>query len=221
MFIGHYAVGCAARAGLRPRPAMPSLAAWFLAVEWLDLVWPILLLAGVERVEIVPGPNPFLQLHFVHYPWTHSLLAAVVWAVLFGAVYRVWTRNGRGAVWLAGGVLSHWVLDLLVHVPDLPLYPGSAVRLGLGLWRSVPGAVTLEVTLFILAVIFYTRATRARDGVGRWAWWALVAFFAVAYAGNLLGPPPPSATAIAVTALLLWLLAPWAWWIERHRVPAA
>jgi membrane-bound metal-dependent hydrolase YbcI (DUF457 family) len=229
MFLGHYGVGLAGRAALRgsaAQPTMqstaPSLGTWFLAVQWLDLVWPLLLLAGIERVSIEPGPNPFLVLDFVHYPYTHSLLAAGVWAVGFGAVYRWRTGNGRAALWLGGGVLSHWVLDLLVHVPDLPLYPGSEIRLGLGLWRSVPATLVVEFGLFVLAVGFYTRSTRPLDAVGRWAWRALVTFLALGYAGSLFGPPPPSATALGLSAMvMLWLLVPWAYWIDRHRVAAA
>jgi membrane-bound metal-dependent hydrolase YbcI (DUF457 family) len=219
MFIGHYAVAAAGRGALPGRTATnpaPSLGAWFLAVQWLDLLWPILLLLGVERVRVVPAENPFLQLDFQHYPYTHSLLAALVWAALFAAVYRWRTGNGRGALWLGGGVLSHWVLDLVVHVPDLPLYPGGP-RVGLGLWHSVPGTLALEGLMFVLAVAFYQRATRPLDRVGRWGWWALLASLLLAYAGNLAGPPPPSVPAIAVAGLLLWLLAPWAGWVDRHR----
>lgn len=221
MFIGHYALGTAARGLWRQRPGAPSLGTWFLAVEWLDLVWPILLLTGIERVRIVPAASPFLRLDFVHYPYTHSLLAAVVWAVLFAAVYRWRTGNGRAALWLGGGVLSHWVLDLIVHVPDLPLYPGSGVRVGLGLWHSVAGTLIVEGGMFVLAVAFYLRRTRSLDAVGRWALWALLALLVLAYVASLVGPPPPSVTAVAWSALLLWLLVPWAYWIDRHRAPAA
>ncbi|HKI98282.1 MAG TPA: metal-dependent hydrolase [bacterium] len=221
MFIGHYAVGFGARGSLRARPGAPSLGTWFLAVQWLDLVWPILVVTGIERLRVVPGDNPFLYLDFTHYPWTHSLLAALVWAVLFGAVYRWRTGDGRNALWLGGGVFSHWVLDLIVHVPDLPLYPGSSVRVGLGLWHSVPGTLIVEGALFVLGLAWYLRRTRALDGVGRWALWGLVAFLLAAYVASLLGPPPPSAMMVGASALLLWVLVPWAYWIDRHRVPAA
>lgn len=221
MFIGHYALGTAARGAWNARPGHPSLGTCFLAVEWLDLVWPVMLLTGIERVRIVPAENPFLHLGFVHYPYTHSLLAAAVWAALFAAVYRWRTGNGRAALWLGGGVLSHWLLDLIVHVPDLPLYPGSKVRLGLGLWHSITGTLLVEGGLFVLGAAIYVRRTRAQDAIGRWALWALLAFLVLAYAGSLLGPPPPSVEAVAGSALLLWLLVPWAYWIDRHRTPAA
>lgn len=219
MFIGHYAVGFAGRAALRRTPGSPSLGTWFLAVEWLDLVWPILVVSGIERLRLTHSDNPFLQLDFTYYPWTHSLLAAVVWALLFGLVYRWRTGRGSGAIWLAGGVLSHWVLDLIVHVPDLSLYPGGAAKVGLGLWTSVAATLTVESALFALAIAWYIRRTRAVDGSGRWAFGGLVAFLAIAYVGNLLGPPPPNEMTVGVTALLLWVLVPWAYWIDRHRVP--
>jgi membrane-bound metal-dependent hydrolase YbcI (DUF457 family) len=221
MFIGHYALGSAGRGAWRARPGAPSLGTWFMAVQWLDLVWPILVVTGIERLQVVPSDDPYLRLDFTHYPWSHSLLAALVWAVAFGAVYRWRTGDGRSALWLGGGVFSHWVLDLVVHVPDLPLYPGSPLRVGLGLWHSVAGTLVVEGGLFVLAVAFYVRRTRALDAVGRWAWWALVAFLLAAYAASLLGPPPPGAMAVGASALLLWLLVPWAYWIDRHRAPAA
>lgn len=216
MFIGHYAAGSAGRAALRPHAGGPSLGTWFLAVQWLDLMWPLMLLAGFERVRIEPGPNSLLVLHFEHYPWTHSLLAAVVWAVLFAAVYRWRTGNARGALWLGGGVLSHWVLDFVVHVPDLPLYPGGP-KVGLGLWHSLAVTLILEYGLFLLAVAFYAHTTRPLDAVGRWAWWALVVFLGGMYGASFFGPPPPDATTLALSALILWLFVAWAWWIDRHR----
>jgi hypothetical protein len=112
--------------------------------------------------------------------------------------------------------VSHWVLDFVSHAPDMPLWPGGP-RLGLGLWRSVPATLAVEITMYGIGVFLYARATRARDRVGTWAWTGLVAFLFVAYVGNLLGPPPPSATAVAASALALWLVPLWGIWIERHR----
>jgi hypothetical protein len=220
MFIGHYGVGFAGRGARRERPGQPSLGTWFLAVQWLDLVWPILVVAGIEQVRVTPNPDPFLNLDFIYYPWSHSLMAAVVWGVLFGAIYYWQRGNGRAAVWLGAGVFSHWVLDLIVHVPDLPIYPGSATRLGLGLWRSVAGTLLVEGGLFVLALVWYGRRTRALDAVGRWALWLLVAFLVGVYVATLFGPPPPSAGAVGASGLLLWLLVPWAYWIDRHRAPS-
>ncbi len=219
MLIGHYAVGFGARGTLRERHEAPSLGTWFLAAQWLDLVWPILVLTGIERLRIVGGSDPFLHIDFTYYPWSHSLLAAILWAALFAVVYRWRTGNRAGALWLAGGVVSHWMLDFVVHVSDLPLYPGSSVKLGMGLWHSVVGTVVVEGGLFVLAVAWYSRRTRALDAVGRWAFWTLAAFLAVVYGASLAGPPPANEMAVGASALLLWLLVPWAYWIDRHRGP--
>ena len=215
MFIGHYAVGLGARAAGGGGRG-PSLGTWFLAVQWLDLVWPLLVLAGVERVRVAPGHTAFTPLEFVHYPYTHSLLAALLWAAAFAGVYRWRTGNGRGALWLGAAVVSHWVLDWITHAPDLPLYPGGP-RVGLGLWDSVPGTVVVEVVLFAAAAGFYLRRTRPLDRTGRYALWGLLVFLAITYVANLMGPPPPSDMAVAGAALGLWLLVPWGWWIDRHR----
>ena len=221
MFIGHYAVGFAGRAALRSPGARPSLGTWFLAVQWLDLVWPVFVMLGIERLEVKPTGNPFLNLAFTYYPWTHSLLAAIAWSGAFAAVYHSRTRNLKAAVWLAGAVLSHWVLDFIVHIPDLPVYPGGRLKLGAGLWRSAVATIAIESTMFVFAVAWYLRRTRNVDRAGHWGFWALIGFLVAAYIGSVLGPPPPGPTAVGVSALLLWLLAPWAYWIDRHRADRA
>ncbi len=215
MFIGHFAVGLAAKR-ITPRTSLGTL---FAAAQLLDLVWPVLVLLGVEKVRVDPGNTAFTPLDFVSYPWTHSLLMALVWAVGFALVYRARTNSSRGA-WVVGGlVLSHWLLDFVSHRPDLPLAPG-ATRVGLGLWNSVPATVLVEGTLFAIGVYLYASGTRARDRTGSIVFWALVVFLAGIYIANM-GPPPPSARAIGVAGLLMWLFIPWAVWIDRHREPAA
>lgn len=212
MFIGHDAVAFVAK------PAAPrvSLGTTFLAVNWLDLVWPIFLLIGIERVEIDPTLPRLAPLDFAHYPWTHSLLFAALWGVGFGAVHFAFRRSVAAAVLLGLLVLSHWLLDFVVHVPDLPLYPGGP-RVGLELWRSVPGAVGLELLLFALGAWVYWSRTEARDAIGRWALVGLIVFLLAIYAINGLSPPPPSARAIAYVGLAGWILPLWAWWVDRHR----
>ncbi|HEU5299248.1 MAG TPA: metal-dependent hydrolase, partial [bacterium] len=134
MFLGHYAVAMGAK---RAAPAI-GLGTLILAAQWADLLWPVLLLAGVERVEIVPGITALSPFDFVHYPITHSLLGIAVWGALFGLLYVRRSKAPRLG-WILGlTVVSHWVLDFLVHRPDLPLAPG-AMRVGLGLW-NLPAA---------------------------------------------------------------------------------
>jgi len=212
MYIGHFAVGFAAK---RLAPAV-SLGTLFLAAQFIDLVWPTLLLLGVERVAIAPGHTAFTPLDFVHYPWTHSLFAVLNWGLLVGVTYFLIRHDRRNAFILGLLVVSHWVLDFITHAPDLPLWPGGE-RVGLGLWNSVAATLVLEIGMFVLAVLIYLRSTRARDAIGRWALWALIAFLGFTYAANQLGPPPPDVMAIAWVGHAQWLLVAWGWWIDRHR----
>jgi len=218
MFIGHFAVAFAAK------PAAPSssLGTLFFACEWVDLVWPVLLLAGLERVAIRPGVTAFTPLDFVHYPWTHSLVMCAAWAAAFGLLYFL-VRKDRKAAWiLAAVVLSHWFLDFIVHRPDLPLAPWSEVRWGLGLWNSIPATLALEAALFGAALAFYARRTRAVDRIGSWGLWLIVLFLVAAYLGAAFGPPPPNVEAIAWAGLVGGALtAALGYWVDAHRTMAA
>lgn len=213
MFIGHAAVAFASKK-VAPRASLGYLmAAPFL----LDLIWPILLLTGTERARVDPGNTAFTPLAFDSYPWSHSLLMSVVWGILFGAFYRLRTRDNRGAVVIAAAVVSHWILDFITHRPDLPLIPGSDARFGLGLWNSPASTIAVEGLIFAVSVWVYARFTRALDKRGRWGLAGLVTFFVVIYGINAVSPPPPSMNAVAWAALLLWLLPAWAGWVDRHR----
>ena len=215
MFVGHFAVAFGAK---RAVPAV-SLGALFIACQLADLVWPLLVIAGVERVSVQPGLTVVTPLDFIYYPFSHSLLAAIAWAVLFGAAYMGLRRatRGTGAV-LAGVVVSHWVLDALTHRPDMPLtMSAESTRVGLGLWNSLPGTIAVELLLFAAGLWLYTQVTRALDRTGRLALWGLVAFLLVIYGANLFGPPPPSGMTAAWSALAMWLLVAWGYWVDRHR----
>jgi len=141
------------------------------------------------------------------------------WAVLTGAVYLAVKKDSRGALVLALLVVSHWLLDALVHAPDLPLYPGSATMAGLGAWSSLPLTLAIELPIFALGAWLYARSTRPLDATGRWAFAGLVAFLLAIQAGNLLGAPPPSVEAIAWVGQAQWLLVLWAFWADNHRRP--
>jgi hypothetical protein len=213
VFIGHAAVGFASKAAA-PRASL----GWLLAAPFLlDFLWPVFVLLGIEQTTIERGPTPFLNFAFDSYPWSHSLAMAVVWAVLYGAFAHFFTQQAAVGVVAGLGVVSHWICDAIVHRPDLPLWPGSMVYVGMGLWNSVPLTLAVELSMFAAGVWLYTRATRPRDGSGRWALAALVAFLLAAYAGAAFGPPPPNMTAAAIGTLALLLLVPWAIWIDRHR----
>jgi hypothetical protein len=213
MFIGHYAVALAAK---RAVPAV-SLGTLFLAAQFLDGLWPLFLLGGVEHVEIAPGDTAFTPLAFVDYPISHSLAMSTVWAVALGAACYLVRRLRGAAVMIGALVMSHWVLDWLSHRPDLPLYPGGATRVGLGLWNSVPGTLAVETAMFAAGLGLYLAATSARDRTGVVALWALVVVLLAAYLGAAFGPPPPSVDVIAYSGALGWLTVGWGYWIDRHR----
>jgi len=213
VFLGHFGVGFGAKAAA-PRVSLGTL---FLAAQLVDLLWPTLLLVGIEKVVISPGITRVTPLDFTDYPITHSLLLSLVWAVLFGGAYYLLRKYPKGA-WICGAaVLSHWVLDLVTHRPDLPLVPGGAAKIGLGLWNSLPATLVVELGIFAIGVWLYVRSTRALDRTGTVALWALVGFLLISYFGNLFGSPPPSVTALAWVGQAQWLLVIWAFWIDRHR----
>ena len=213
MFLGHYAVAIGAKK-VAPRTSLGTLIA---AAAFLDLVWPVLVLIGVERVAVAPGATAFTPLDFEHYPISHSLLMSVVWGAAFGAAYYLVRRDRRGAAVLAALVVSHWLLDAVVHRPDLPLTLGGDARIGLGLWNSIPGTLAVELAMFAAAVWLYVGATRARDRIGSIGLTAFLLFVLAIYAGAAFGPPPPSATAIAWSDMGQWLVVLFAAWIDRHR----
>jgi hypothetical protein len=216
MFIGHYALGLAAKR-VAPRTSLGTL---FVAPTLADLLWPVFLLTGWERVTLTGNPDPFLNLRFDAYPISHSLLALVLWGVLFAGLYRWRTRYARGALVVGLLVVSHWVLDWVVHRPDLPLVPWGGPKLGLGLWRSVAGTVLLEGAMFVAGAALYATATRARDRIGRYAFWSLIAVLALSYLSSLFAPPPRM-PALAIGGLVFgWLFVVWAVWADRHRASA-
>jgi hypothetical protein len=217
MFIGHFGLGFAAK---RVAPKV-SLGWLFVAAQFLDLLWPSLLLLGVERVRIVPGETVVTPLAFEHYPLSHSLLAAAAWAVLLGLIHFGLRRDRGAAVVLGMLVLSHWGLDAVVHKPDLPIYAGSATFVGMGLWQSFAATVAVETAVFAVGVWIYSRTTRPVDRRGRWGLWALVAFLLLVHAANLTGPPPPGTAAIAWAGQAQWLLVFWAFWVDSHRATVA
>ena len=212
MFIGHYAVGLAAKQ-FAPRASLGALVA---APILLDLLWPIFLLTGLEHVSIVPSNNPFLRLQFDFYPISHGLVAAIGWATLYASVYFGVTRYISGAIVIWVSVLSHWFLDYIVHEPDLPLDAHSKL-FGLRLWEHRWDTMAVEVGLFALGIWLYQRRTGHADKIGLYAFVAFVAFLLLAYAGVAFGPPPPSVTKLAIITMLTWLMIPWAWWFDKHR----
>ena len=213
MFIGHFGVALAAKK-VAPRTSLGTLV---MAAQFVDLLWPIFLLLGVERVLIAPGTTAVTPLDFLSYPLSHSLLADLGWACLFAGIYKLVKRDSRGAVCLWFVLFSHWLLDALSHRPDLPLYPGSSTYVGLGLWNSRGWTFLVESAIFALGATLYRRTTRPRDRIGSYAFRSFIALLFLIYLINIFGPPPPSERAIANAALGMWLFVVWAYWLDRHR----
>ena len=213
MFIGHTAVALAAKAGM-PRVSL----GWLLASAFaLDLLWPVFLVLGIERVSVVPGATAFNALVFDAYPWSHSLLLACAWALCAAAVARALGMTMGGAGLIAALVLSHWILDWVSHVPDLPLWPGRSPLVGLGLWNSVFWTLLAEGAIYAAGIALYVRSTRARDRIGSIGLWSFLLVCAAMWASSPWSPPPPSAQALAWVGFGSWLLIAWAAWADRHR----
>jgi len=197
-----------------------SLGTLFLAAQFVDLLWPTLLLLGLEHVAIVQGITRVTPLDFYDYPISHSLLAVVGWAVLFAAIYLMLRKYRRGAIVCGAAVVSHWLLDLIVHRPDLPIHPGGHQLVGLGLWSSLWATLAVELLIFGGGLWLYVRSTHARDRIGSVSLWTLVGFLLLVYVGNVLGSPPTDVAAIAWVGQAQWLLIAWGFWIDRHRTAA-
>ena len=213
MFLGHFGVAFAAKR-VAPKTSLGML---LLGAQFADLLWPLLLLAGVESVQIRHGETPFLNLAFSSYPYSHSLLTQCALGVLLGGAYFAFARNARGAIVVGLLVPSHWLLDWFVHVPDLQLAPGGADRFGFAVWRSVPLTLICEFAMFGGGLAVYLATTRAIDRTGVWALTAFVVLLISLYIASILGPPPPSVGVLAASALAIWLLPPWLYWVDRHR----
>jgi hypothetical protein len=239
MFIGHFGLGLLGKTATA-RTARTSLGTWFLAVQLCDLLWPLFLLLGWEHVRIAPGITRMTPLDFYDYPITHSLVGALglgaIFAILYALVFR-W-RGEPGAdvgmpVLMGLAVFSHWVLDLAVHRPDLPLLPHGPY-VGLGLWNTPWVEAPIEVALYLAGVVFYLRRTRplpraggtagssgGTDPIGRYGTWLLLAVLPAFWLAAIGGPPPSSVPTLAWMGMSLWLFPLWAWWTDRHRHAAA
>lgn len=212
MFVGHLAVALAAK---RAKPAVNL--GWYMAgVTALDLVWPVFVLIGIEHVRIVPGATAFTPLVFDSYPWSHSLVMAFVW----GGVLAVLARS-RTAIPVGGFlvllVVSHWVLDFASHAPDMPLWPGSSPKFGLGLWNSIPATLIVEGAMWVACIALYLRVRSGWTTGARIAFWSLVATCTAMWASGPWGPLPPSEKALGWFALIGWLIVPWAAIADRRK----
>ena len=222
MFIGHYGPAFAIRA---IRPAVPI---WllFIAVQIVDVAWALLVLLGIEKVRIVPGITASNPLDLYYMPYTHSLAAAVLWAVVAIVLCKPLpgVRTWPAAAWVGLAVFSHWVLDWLVHKPDLPLYDDT-MKVGLGLWNFPAIALFLEALLLFGGMTMYLRRSTAINAVGRLGPPVFGVLMLAIQCYVFFGPPPTSPAAAATTALVAYVVfAVVALWlgrqrIKRHRTP--
>jgi len=198
MFIGHYGPALAAKA---PVKAIP-LWVLFVAVQWLDVSWSALVLMGVEKVRIVPGFTEGSPLDLYYMPYTHGLIGSLILSFVFGVIALLFVHERGMAVVavVAGAVFSHWLLDLVVHVPDLPLFDDSA-KVGFGLWRWLWISLPLELITLLAGAIVYVRAIPSKTRRGDvWLWLFVVAMVALELY-SAFGPIPPTPAAEAETAL--------------------
>jgi len=215
MFLGHYGVALGVKK-LQPKISLGTL---LIAAQFADLLWPTLLLLGIEKVEIKPGITKMTPLDFTYYPYSHSLLMAVVEGIILGTIFWLIRKNITGSIVIGLCVVSHGVLDLLVHRPDLQLYPGSETRAGFGLWNSAIATHSLEAIFFFGGMFLYMSVTKAKNKIGRWGFWGFIAFMLFSYLMNTFSPPPTSVTAIAWLAQFQWALVALAYWFDRNRMP--
>jgi hypothetical protein len=211
MFVGHYGVSFSAK------KVEPSIPLWvlFFAVQFLDVLWAPFILLGIEKVRIVPGITASNPLDLYYMPYTHSLVAAVFWSCVGGIVYQFAARPSRGqsSLFVGLAVFSHWVLDFIVHRPDLPLYDNSA-KVGLGLWNAPSLAFGLEAALLFGGMWLCLRGRLARS-LGTVAFGALMLGI---QAYVFFGPPPTSDRAAASTALIAYaVFAAVIWWLQDRR----
>lgn len=214
MFIGHFGIGFGAK---KFAPTL-SLGVLFIAAQFLDLLWPTLLLLDLEHVTIAPGTTEFTPLDFIDYPISHSLVTVAGWGFLLGILAWLYMKKLKYLYIIFLCVVSHWFLDLIVHRPDLPLIPGDSTRLGFGLWNYPVVSMTIESVIFLAGVYLYYRSTSAKNSFGTYGLIGLVAFLMLIQVANMLGPPPPSVTAIAWAGQLQWIFVILAFFIDKNRM---
>src|SRR5659263_26641 len=207
MFLGHYGLAFALK---RAEPKV-SLGTLFAATMLADLLWGCFLLLGWEHVRIVPNPNPLLNLEFIDYPISHSLVGAIGWGIAAAVVYYSWptrntTRQWQASVLVGTAAASHFILDFLVHLPDLPLMGDDSLKVGLGLWNHFGLSLALELVLLAAGIAVYVAFRSRRHPVRPFRLVATVTLLVAVYIAAIFGPPPPSVIAIAIGDIVFLLL---------------
>lgn len=217
MFIGHFGLAFAAKK-VAPKVSLGTL---FIATQFVDILWPFLLVFKIEKVAIVPGYTKVNAFDFLYFPFTHSLLMGIVWGITGGWVYWLFKREIRGAFIVGLAILSHWFLDLIVHIPDLPLTPFGGYKIGFGLWNSLLGTFIIETTIFLIGTCIYFKCTKAKNKVGGWGLYVLIALLVLVSCSNTFGPPPSPKGSLMFLLFLVMsvmiLIILLAYWVDKNR----
>jgi hypothetical protein len=215
MFIGHFGLSLVAK---KAAPKV-SLGTLFIATQFVDLLWPFLLVFHVEKFAVVPGYTKTNPLDFLYFPYTHSLFMGAVWGLVVGGLYWLFKRDTRGMIVIGLCVLSHWFLDLIVHTTDLPLTPFGDYKVGFGLWNQVAITLIVEFALFSIGMYDYVSCTRAKNKIGKWMLWVLAALLVVVQIGNTLGPAPSDSVIKLFVSFtpLMTIIITIAYWVDRNR----
>jgi hypothetical protein len=212
MLVGHFAVGLLAK---RAVPSV-SVGTFALAAMLSDLLFFVFVIAGAEQARVARG-----GLIAQNIALSHGLVTNLLWGALLGAGFLLWRRYRPGAWALFAVVLSHWLLDFISHKPDMPLSPGTDLRLGLGLWNSIPATIVLEGGLWIAAVILYARAARPANWAGVVSFWSIVVVLTLAWINNIAGPPPASSSFAMQGLIFFSLVVAWFYLVNRLRPAVA
>ncbi|MBC87063.1 MAG: hypothetical protein CL677_07765 [Bdellovibrionaceae bacterium] len=213
MFIGHFAVGLGAK---KVAPEI-NLGIFFIACQLLDLIWPVLVLAGIEVVSVDHLATKLTPLNFEHYPYSHSLLMTIVYSLVAG-FFVGWVLKSKKLGVIVGMVTSsHWILDFVTHRPDMPILL-SGQKVGLGLWNNLFLAVSIELLIFSAGIYLYLKSKTNMSQSRKIGFWSLIIFLLVIYLANVFGPKPPldaPSAMIAGPALAMWLIVLWGYLVDR------
>jgi hypothetical protein len=215
MLVGHYAIGFFGKK-LAPKA---SLAVFVLAAMTADILWCAFMLAGVEHVEFISGRGAGQYFKAVNIGFSHGLAMDLLWAVLLALGVYLFTRYARGAVIVFLAVLSHWLLDVVSHRPDMPVGLGPGPKFGLGMWTSVPITLLVEGGFWILALIVYARSHAFSSRARLWGFGVGSLILTVIWYGNITGPPPTDSRSASIASLFTFSISVvWAWWIDKPAV---
>jgi len=215
MFVGHFSAALLAK---RAAPRLSLGTAVFAAIL-ADILSPLLVMAGIERIEFGPGRGAANYVRAIDVAFSHSLVTTLLWGGILAGLYLLTRRDRRGAAILFAAVTSHWVLDVVSHRPDMPLAPGIPTVLGLGLWTSIGATLIVEGGLWIAALIVYVRASRSANSAGRWVFWSGVFILTLFWYHNIAGAAPSRPADAPMASLIFFVLATaWAYWMNRARV---